>query len=101
MTPLRLTSLALALILTAAIVWAMGQASILDSFGRIVADPWGIVSLIDLYVGFFVAAVLIWRFEPSRAVAIAAIVLMPFLGNVVSLLWLAWRAGRVLVTRQS
>ncbi len=101
MTPLRLASLALALILTVAIVWATGQASILDSFGRIVADPWGLVSLIDLYVGFFVAAVLIWRFEPSRAVAIAAIVLMPFLGNVVSLLWLAWRAGRVLVTRQS
>jgi hypothetical protein len=91
MTPIRLILIAVALVLSASIVWASLNAPLFASFGIITANPWGVVTLIDLYSGFLVASVVIWVLEPSRPLALALILLTLVLGNVVTLVWLAWR----------
>jgi uncharacterized membrane protein (DUF373 family) len=94
---MRFVFLAAALILAAAIIWAMATASFSASFAKIGNDPWGVVTLIDLYSAFLVSGFVIWRFEPSRLLALALIVLTLGLGSLVPLLWLAFRAGPVLL----
>jgi hypothetical protein len=93
---LRITGFLLAAILTGTIIWAFGAASFWESFGRIIADPWGVVSLVDLYVGFIVASILIFMIERGGVIAWAVIIPTFFLGNVVTALWLAWRAPQLL-----
>ena len=78
-------------LLTGSIIWAFSLAPFWPSVAAITANPWGVVTLVDLYLGFFIFAVVIARFEPSRAVAVSLIALMPILGNVVPLGWLIWR----------
>jgi hypothetical protein len=97
MTPLRFLFLTAALVLAAAIVWAAATASFSASFAKIVNDPWGVVTLIDLYAAFLVSGLMIWRFEPVRPLALALIVLTLGLGSLVPLLWIAFRAGPALV----
>ena len=101
MTPLRILLLAAAVILAGAIAWAAMTASFGASFALITANPWGVVTLIDLYAAFLVAAVVIWRFEPPRPLAAVLILLTLVLGSLVPLLWLAFRAGPALVGRVS
>lgn len=75
------------LLLAASIVWAGMQSNLLEGFGRVTAEPWGVVTIIDLYLGFILAAVVIALVE--RPVAAAAwIVPVFFLGNIVTALWL-------------
>ncbi len=88
---LRLAAAAMAAGLVAIIVWAGMNANFWDSFGRIVADPWGIVSLVDLYLGFIVASVVIVLFERNIGVAAIWVVPVYFLGNIITAIWLAWR----------
>lgn len=88
---LRILAILLAVGLTGLIVWAGFTANFLDSFGRIVADPWGLVSLADLYLGFVATSLLVWLFEADRKVALMWIVPVYFLGNVVIALWLVIR----------
>jgi len=90
MKPIQIFALALALVLTAAIIWAIGQKPIGESFSQMVRDPWGIVTLIDLYWGFIAFALIVAWFEKPW-VAGLLFVLLCVLGNVVSLLWLAFR----------
>jgi len=97
MTPLRFVFLAAALVLAAAIIWAGATASFSASFAKIANDPWGVVTLIDLYAAFLVSGFLIWRFEPSRPLALGLIVLTLGLGSLVPLLWLAFRSGPALI----
>ncbi len=80
-----------AAILLAAIVWASGAASLSESFSKMIADPWGVVTLIDLYGGLLAAAAIILLVEPDRRIAIPAAIALPFLGNLVLLVWLAVR----------
>lgn len=91
MTPLRLACLAAAAVLALAIAWAGATASFSASFSKITNDPWGMVTLIDLYCAFLVSSILIWRFETSRLLALVLIVLTLGLGSLVPLLWLAFR----------
>ncbi len=51
---LRLAFALPGLILAAAIVWAFGKADFWASGAQIVANPWGLVTLIDLYAGFII-----------------------------------------------
>ncbi|WP_306118714.1 MULTISPECIES: hypothetical protein [unclassified Roseitalea] len=74
----------------ATIVWAGLSADFLASFGAITADPWGIVTLADLYLGFVLIAVVIGWFERGWR-AILWIVPLPFLGNVWAAAWLIVR----------
>ncbi|MGL4729563.1 MAG: hypothetical protein ACRCWO_12485 [Bosea sp. (in: a-proteobacteria)] len=98
MTLLRAALLATAAILSGAIVWASYAAPFFAGFSVVLANPWGVVSLIDLYAGFFFAGVLIWFIEPNKRLAATLILITLVLGNVVPLIWLAARGLR-LVTR--
>ena len=83
----------LALVLTGAIVWAgfIERSSLMSEGAAILAMPWGLVTLLDLYVGFVLYAVLVFTFEPRRAVATAWVVPVFFLGNLVMAAWVIWR----------
>ncbi|MFY8038871.1 MAG: hypothetical protein ACOVN4_04300 [Bosea sp. (in: a-proteobacteria)] len=78
-------------LLAGSIIWAFGRAPFWPAVAEITANPWGVVTLIDLYLGFLIFGIVLWRFEPQRALAIGLIAAMPILGNVVPLAWLVWR----------
>ncbi|HEY7799605.1 MAG TPA: hypothetical protein VIA80_12620 [Hyphomonadaceae bacterium] len=88
----RITAAVLGLVLAGAILWASLIGVITEEGGAMLALPWGIVTFIDLYLGFFFAASLILMMEPSRPLAIVLAVLVLVLGNVVVAAWAAWRA---------
>ncbi len=85
---LRTFAVVLAGGLTVMIGWAASSANFFNSFAAVTADPWGLVALADLYLGFLILSVVIWLSEPDRKVALMWIVPIFFLGNVVSALWL-------------
>lgn len=95
---LRILFTLLALALLGLIAWAFGQAPFWDSVARVVADPWGLVMLGDLYAGFVAATALFFLVE-KRGVAVVLFVALMILGNVVTLLWLAWRGWTALRAR--
>lgn len=95
MTLVRIAALALAGILLALIIWAIRTASFTGSFSAIIADPWGVVALADLYFGFALFAVVIAGLERNRLAATVWIVAMALLGNVISAVWLAINAPRL------
>jgi len=84
----------LGLVLTGSILWAIGASNFGAALGAIVAEPWGIVTLIDLYLGFIVASVVIGSVERSWR-AVYWIVPVYFFGNIVTALWLVLRWRRV------
>jgi hypothetical protein len=83
---------AVALLVT--IVIASGQEDVLTAMRVIGGDPWGLVTLIDLFCGLFFAALWIGAVEADRRVAIAGIVLLFVLGNLVTAVYLLLRARR-------
>lgn len=88
---LRLLPLAAAAVLAAAIAHALASASFAASFAAITADPWGIVTLVDLYAALLLVALLVWQLEADRRVALAVILASPVLGSLAPALWLALR----------
>lgn len=56
--------------------------------GWLTSDPWGQVTLFDLYLGFFFLAIVIGFFEKTWWRAAFWIVPLPFLGNVWIAIWL-------------
>ncbi len=86
--------------LGAAIFWALGA----DSRGlgvvlsAMVAEPWTLVTLIDLYLGFFLIAVVIFAVETSAVARLFWAIPVFFLGNIWSAAWLIVRLP-VLVRR--
>lgn len=91
MTLLRILLALGGIVLLASIVWAAQAANIGASFSAMVEDPWGIVALIDLYLGFVFLAVIIWLFERNKAIALLFILPLPFLGNIWAAVWIVWR----------
>lgn len=97
MTLVRILSALGGVILLIAIIWAMLTAgqSLTEAIAWLTSEPWGVVSLIDLYLGFFLIAVLIWVLEPNKTIALAFILPLPVLGNVWAAVWVAWRVATV------
>lgn len=86
-----------ALTLAALIAWAFATgAPFWESFGAVAANPWGLVGLADLYLGFLVSAVVIALVEGNRISAATWIVALFFLGNIASAIWLALRLRRLI-----
>ena len=91
MIALRAVLLILAAGLVGFIVWAMGEADLFASFAEVMADPWGAVAIADLYLGFFVFAVILFILQRSPLAATSSTVALLLLGNVVSAVYLAVR----------
>lgn len=83
---LGLAALAFAVLIT----WAVNAGNFAEAGRWLTSDPWGIVSLTDLYIGFALIAMVIALFERSRWRAAFWIVPLPFLGNLWTLVWLAF-----------
>lgn len=97
MTLLRIFFLIGAGALIAAIFWAMGAdgRSLGAVLGEMFGQPWSVVTLIDLYLGFFIAAAVIFLFE--KRLWVAAVWALPIfvLGNLWTAVWLAWRLPEI------
>jgi hypothetical protein len=66
--------------MTVALANAFINGDGLAAIQRFINDPWGIVSLVDLYTGFTLFAGWIWYREANKTVAIVWIVLLMGLG---------------------
>ena len=95
MTAIRIAYLLAGLGFAATIIWAFGAGDFGASFSAILVDPWGIVALADLYLGFVLFAFIIAGFEASPLRATAWIVALVILGNTISAIWLAWNAPQI------
>ena len=95
MTVLRIAVAVLGSAFAALILWAVFAADFLASFDAITADPWGVVTLADLYFGFFLTAIVIAAFEGGWR-AVLWIVPLPFLGNVWAAIWFVVRLPALL-----
>ena len=78
-------------ILLAAMVWAASHGDLAASMTRILADPWGLVGLLDLGVGLLFIAVWMAVVEPRPLAAAAWIIALVLLGNMVTLVFLLCR----------
>lgn len=104
MTPTRIFAAAcglLAILFAAQIVWATGTGGLIDGFARVADEPWGLVGLTDLYIGFLATGAWMIAVERRRWVGILLAALLPFLGNIVTLCWLTARAWRARSLRQA
>ncbi|MBN1261458.1 MAG: DUF1475 family protein [Anaerolineae bacterium] len=76
----RIISLVGLLAMTGILVYGFTQGDFAGEGSRLLAMPWGIVSLVDLYVGFTLFSVWIVYREKSPAVSVLWVVLMMTLG---------------------
>lgn len=90
MTVLRILLIVLAVGFAAMIGWAINTGDFATEGNWLISNPWGIISLVDLYIGFLLSAVVIAAFEKPLHAALW-IAPIPFLGNVWTLIWFAYR----------
>jgi len=92
MIAMRILSAVLGLAFAGAIVWGfIAGGSVVPVLALMLAEPWGAVTLADLYLGFVLMAGLVVLFEPERRNGVlwgAAIVLF---GNVITAAWVVFR----------
>ena len=93
---LRVISITVALALAASIAWAASSAPFWESFARISGEPWGVVTLVDLYGGFALFACVIATAERSAPRALAWFAAMCVTGNLAAAAWLGLRGIRLL-----
>mgnify|MGYP001027921081 CR=1 FL=1 len=78
-------------LLLALIVVASNHANVLSGLRYVLADPWGVVTLLDLGVGLLFVAAWLAVVEPRPLVAALWIIGLCLLGNVITLVFLLWR----------
>ena len=81
-------------LLLAACLWAGSQSNLQTGLRAIASQPWGLVTLLDLYIGFAIVAAAIYAAESRKPVAVLWIVAILFLGNLITLIWLIQRILR-------
>lgn len=81
-------------VLVTAILIASQHGSVLQGLRYVAADPWGVVTLLDLGVGLLFVAVWIALVEPIRWRAGAWVVALFLFGNVITLAFLLSRTCR-------
>ncbi len=86
MTLARLFVALFGLAFGALIVWAIRTGDFWTAGSWLTSDPWGVVTLSDLYLGFLLSALVIAAFEPPLKAAFW-ILPIPFLGNVWTVVW--------------
>ncbi len=94
------TFIVLTALLAGLLLWNIGVAlraeSLMTAGPRLAADPWGWVTIVDVYLGFLVFAGYLCVRERHAGRALAWVLGIMVLGNVVTatyVLWALWRAG--------
>lgn len=73
---------------TGLIVWAFSQKPLGESADLLLKDPWGIVTLADLYLGFFLVILFIFYTCKNKGAALLWSGTLLVLGNVVSVIYI-------------
>lgn len=94
MSTMRILYAGLATVLSALIVWAIQTGNFSSAGAWLTSDPWGIVTLFDLYAGLAISAGVIALFERSWK-SLLWIVPLPFLGNVWTAIWFILRLPEI------
>jgi hypothetical protein len=97
---MRAIFLVLGLALTGAILWAMLGGDFWKEGAALLSMRWGVVTLVDLYVGFAVAGLFFALFE-RLPVALGLFLVTLVLGNIVTCAWIVWRAPRLIAMLNS
>jgi hypothetical protein len=97
---LRGTLALLGVVLAILIAWAVRIGDFGEAGRWLTSDPWGIVTLADLYFGFLLSAVIIGFLERSWK-AVLWIAPIPVLGNVWTVLWVIFRFPVLIGRKQS
>ena len=80
------------LIMGGIIVWANSQSNFFENAGEVADTAWGVVTLVDLYVGFiFIAIWIIFREKGIRR--IVWLVGLFFLGNLTTAIYIIYCIG--------
>lgn len=90
MTALRILLAILAVAFAGLIVWAVLTGDFGAAGAWLTGDPWGLVTLADLYLGFLLSAVVIAAMERNWR-AVLWIAPIPVLGNVWTIIWFIFR----------
>lgn len=88
----------LVIVLATLIVWASLEKHVVEIFRVLLAERWGMVTLIDLYGGFVVTATWICVLERRASRAVPWLIAMFFLGNLATAVYVvvrAWRARSI------
>jgi len=90
---LRIILVAGAVAFASLLVWAQlhDPQSLPDAFMAMFNAPWTTTAIVDLYIGFSISALVICLFEHRWTTRLLWALPVFALGNVVTLLWLAWR----------
>lgn len=73
------------------IILATLAVSLFEQGPLITGLIWGRVTLVDLYLGFFIALILLWYLEPKRSYVLIFGIIFMFMGNWLLCWYLAWR----------
>jgi predicted membrane-bound dolichyl-phosphate-mannose-protein mannosyltransferase len=99
MTALRIIVAALGVALTGAIVWASVtgdlHGNIFEQGGVLLTLPWGVVAMVDLYVGFAFFAIIVFLTERSLIAGLLWALPIFVLGNIWTAVWLLFRLPRL------
>lgn len=87
MKALQLVIAAATIALAGLILFAILDGSFSEAGRWLTSQPWGLVTLTDLYLGFLLAAAVIWFFESRPLTALLWILPIPVLGNVWAAVW--------------
>lgn len=73
--------------LGALIIIAVTDGSFFEAGNWLLSEPWGLVTLADLYLGFLLSAAIIGFFETRTLNALLWILPIPILGNLWTAVW--------------
>lgn len=91
----RAALVVLALGLAALCVRAAFLADFFASFAAVGANAWGLVGLVDLYLGFVLFTFVVVGFDGRRLATLLWVLGLWLLGNIVGAVWLAMRLPRL------
>ena len=80
MNTAKYISIAGILAMTVVLLYGFIGGDFFEDGGEIVSNPWGLVSLVDLYVGFSLFSIWIWFREENKLYGLIWIVAMMILG---------------------
>ena len=95
MSFLRFSLVVLAIGLLMACLYAYLTGDFLGEFQMVLEMPWGQVALFDLYLGFFLFAIIILAFEPI-IIGLQVVILLFVFGNWIAAFWLALRLPKMI-----
>ncbi|WP_339831093.1 DUF1475 family protein [uncultured Parvibaculum sp.] len=102
MIVLRILSAVLGLVFAGAIIWGfVAGGSVVPVLAMMLAEPWGVVTLADLYLGFVLVAGLVVLLEPERRAGVLWGIAIVLLGNVITAAWIVIRLPHVLARLRS